>query len=182
MKRTLAEHLGSTPHLSPLLHKARRLGLSAPEDLLWLAVHRGCTHYTPPDYDADRVCEPGRARLSDLELAIALCSAAQQYDPVLVRCAAQLLGVKSISAAALVRLARMERCEAVIRHIALAAEQVDAGREAFWREVLQQLPGRAALRPGVLPHSSRFMVQTGITGPKRATAPRRVWLRPHVVP
>jgi hypothetical protein len=181
MKRTLAEHLGSTPHLSPLLRKARRLGLSTPEDLLWLAVHRGCTHYMPPDYDADRVREPGRGRLSDLELAIALCSGAQQYNPVLVRCAAQLLGADGVSAAALARLARMERCETVIRHIAGAAEQVDAGRETFWREVLQQLPVGPAPRAGVLPHSSRFMVQTGITGPKRAASPRRVWLRPQVV-
>jgi len=182
MKRTLAEHLGSTPHLSPLLHKLRRLGLSAPDGLLRLAVRRGCTHYAPPDYDTVPTHEPGRERLSDLELAIALCSAAQQYNPVLVRCAAQLLGADGISAAALVRLARMERCESVIRHIAQAGAKADVGRELFWHEVLSQLPARDTPRAGVLPHSSRFMVQAGLTGPKRAGAARQIWLRPRATP
>ena len=84
MQRTLAEHLGSTPHLSPLLHKARRLGFSTSDSLLRLAVRRGCTHYAPPDYDPAQVVDPGEEQISDLELAIALCSAAQQYDPRLV--------------------------------------------------------------------------------------------------
>jgi hypothetical protein len=37
---TLAERLGTTTHLSPLLHKARRLGLG-PKELELSAIQRG---------------------------------------------------------------------------------------------------------------------------------------------
>lgn len=42
---TLARRLGATAHVSPLLQKARRLGLATPEDLERLAVRRGCLYY-----------------------------------------------------------------------------------------------------------------------------------------
>ena len=45
---TLASKLGTTTHLSPLLHKARRLGLDG-EKLQILAVQRGCDHYRTGD-------------------------------------------------------------------------------------------------------------------------------------
>ncbi|MGP1609301.1 MAG: hypothetical protein ACTS5G_01245, partial [Burkholderiales bacterium] len=165
MHRTLAEHLGGTPHLSALLHKARRLGLPTPDALLKLAVRRGCTHYAPADYAPSQVSDPGPEVLSNMELAIALCSAAQKYDPKWVRCAAQLLGSEDIDAASLVRAARMERCEAVIRHIASAAVEADGERETFWRNVLTQLPTRPSPPAGVLPHASRFMLCSGVVGP-----------------
>jgi hypothetical protein len=41
---TLAAKLGTTTHLSPLLMKARRLGLGV-EDLERLAIQRGCDYY-----------------------------------------------------------------------------------------------------------------------------------------
>jgi hypothetical protein len=44
---TLAEKLGTTTHLSPLLQKARRLGLGA-NDLEQLAIQRGCDYSRPP--------------------------------------------------------------------------------------------------------------------------------------
>lgn len=177
MNRSLAEHLGGTPHLSPLLRKARRLGLSMPGHLLDLAVIRGCSHYSAMRDNVQPVTDPGRAALSDAELAVALCSGAQAYDPVLVRCAAQLLGAPDIRPEEVVRLAQMERCECVMRHIALAAVEADTDREDFWRTLLEQLPVRPAPRPGVLPHRSRFMVQAGIVDPRRPR-PRQQWLRP----
>ena len=180
MTRTLAQMLGGTPHLSPLLHKARRLGLATPEDLLRLAVRRGCTHYMPPDYTPAAVTEPGRERLSDLELAIALCSAAQAYEPRLVRCATQLLGAPGIEPRPLARLARMERCAPVVRHIAEAACVHDEGRQAFWRDVLAHLPSSRPVPPGVLPHASRFMLQTGLGDPLHPRQPRAIWLRPRL--
>jgi len=42
---TVATKLGTTTHLSPLLRKARRLGLG-PAELRALAVQRGCRHYS----------------------------------------------------------------------------------------------------------------------------------------
>lgn len=177
MNRTLAEHLGSTPHLSPLLRKARFLGLGTPRTLLELAVARGCTHYTPPDFVMAQVTEPGRDAFSNAELAIALCSGAQAYDPMLVRCAAQLLGDPDISPSGIARLARMERCEPVIRHIAASALEADTGREEFWTKLLSSLRTMRIPPLGVLPHRSRFMIETGVTDP-RHPRPRRQWLRP----
>jgi len=177
MKATLAERLGSTPHLSPLLRKMRRLGFGDPDALLRLAVRRGCAHYAPPDYHPAQVRDPGTDRLSNLDLAVALCSAAQEYDPRLVRCAAQLLSSGEIDAAALVRAAQMERCEPVIAHIAQAAVEFDSGHAAHWRTVLARLRVRRPPPAGTLPHRSRFMLEVGLTDP-RAPKPRAVWLRP----
>lgn len=178
MTGTLAEHLGSTPHLSPLLHKARRLGFPTGDSLVRLAVRRGCTHYAPPDYDPAQVADPGEAQFSNLELAVALCSAAQKYDPRLLRCAAQMLGADDVDARALVRAARMERCEAVVRHIALAGVEADSERASFWREVAAGLPVWPPPPAGVLPHPSRFLLQSGVVGPRRARGARSVWLKP----
>ena len=180
MKRTVAQQLGSTPHVSPLLRKARRLGLANADALLRLAVKRGCTHYRPPDFDASAVADPGTVRFSNLELAIALCSGAQDYEPLLVRCAAQMLGADGIAPPEVSRLARMERCEAIIRHIAETAAQSDVGHEVFWREILANLGTRRAprQRAGILPHRSRFMVETGVTSSKRPHPPLTIWLRP----
>lgn len=175
MSCTVAEKLGVTPHLSPLLRKARRLGLATPDALLRLAVQRGCRHYAPPDFDL-LVEAPGPAQFSDLELAIALCSAAQCYEPVYVRCAAQLLGGPNTTSVALAQLARMERCEAVVAHIATAAILFDRGHESFWENVLALLPGVTPVKPGVLPHSSRFVLHSGVVDPRRPR-PAIVWLR-----
>lgn len=175
---TIAENLGGTAHLSPVLRKARRCGLHTPGDLLRLAVRRGCRHYAPADYDEAAVIEPGQERLSDLEVAMALMTAAQNYDPQLLRCAAQLLGSPAIRAGALVRMAVMERCVPIVRHIAESAARYDDVRREFWTEVLADLPAGRPVRAGVLPHPTRFVSQTGYTNPRRKTDRRTVWLRP----
>ena len=68
---TLAAKLGTTTHLSPLLRKARRLGLG-PGELEILAVQRGCRHYsngTEPEQPL-----ASEREFSNEELAIALLS------------------------------------------------------------------------------------------------------------
>ena len=176
--KTMAESLGNTTHLSPLLRKTRRLGLEDPAALLRLAVRRGCRHYTPGDYDEASVFDPGNDRLSDAELAIALISGAQTYDPQLVRCAAQLLGGPDLRPRTVARLATMERCVATLRHIAEAGLRYDQEYQDFWREILTALPiSRAAVPRGVLPHPTRFVSQSGAVRGQRAGG-RIVWLRP----
>jgi len=176
---TVAEILGSTPHLSPLLRKVNELGFDSPDALLRLAVKRGCSHYAPSDYEPSAVNDPGYERLSDAELAIALVSGAQEYDPQRVRCAAQLLGGRSITPETVARLAVMERCEPVIAWIAQAALKYDEPEHhARWTELLDRMHVRRPIASGRLPHPSRFTLQTGITGPKQLGAPRAVWLRP----
>lgn len=173
--KTMAESLGGTAHLSPLLRKLRRLGLATPAALLRLAVRRGCRHYAPAGDEV--VSDPGRPRVSDAELAVAMISAAQDYDPQLVRCAAQLLGASAIRPREVARLAAMERCGATVRHIAEAAVTGDQAHAAFWHDVLAALPATPPLRRGVLPHASRFMSQSG-WGRGQPPEGRSVWLRP----
>jgi len=179
---TVAAQLGGTPHLSPLLRKARRCGLGSPDDLLRLAVKRGCTHYAPPGFDRTSVNDPGAENLSDAELAIALISGAQEYHPMRIRCAAQLLGKPGLDAQAASRLALMERCEAVLAHIAGAALTHDLPEhQSAWTRLLTPIKRRQALPPGRLPHPSRFCLQTGVTGPLRPAGPKSLWLTPAVV-
>jgi len=175
----VAQTYGATAHLSPLLHKTRRLGLSDPDVLLRLAVKRGCAHYAPPDYDPHRITDPGTDRLSNAELAIALISGAQEYDPQRMRCAAQLLSGPDLEPAVVVRLAVMERCGPLLRYIAEQAVRWDAERGAFWQEVAARLPVGRPIPAGILPHPSRFMLQSGYA--RRGRAPRPVWLRPRPV-
>lgn len=174
---TVANTYGSTAHLSPLLRKTRRLGLLTADSLLRLAVARGCTHYAPADYCAGTVNDPGSDLLTDTELGIALISGAQNYDPQLMRCAAQLLSGPQVNANALVRLAKMERCGPVLRYVAEQARQWDEGREQFWTSVEAMLPRGTAAQPSELwPHPSRFMLQPGYR--RGGGVGKPVWLRP----
>jgi hypothetical protein len=177
---TNAETLGGTPHFSPVLRKARRCGLRTSDDLLRVAVGRGCRHYAPVDFDPQATFDPGRDRLSDLEVAIAMLTGAQSYEPQLVRCAAQLLGAPGLRPDRVARMAVMERCVAVVRHIAEAGQRHDRLGGAFWTGVLAGLPPSPPVRAGVLPHPSRFVVQTGFAGRRPVPEVQTVWLRPAV--
>lgn len=176
--KTVAEQLGQTPHLSPLLRRLRRLGLKDPYDLLRLAVARGCTHYRCSD-DSDPPIDPGYAQVSNLDLAIAMVTAAQSFDPVLVRCAAQLLSGNNIPVEAIVRLAIQERAVRVIRYIAKAGKELDPEDGDKWRRLLVLLPAAPEIPEGRLPHRTRFVSQSGITriGNHLDRTPRSIWLR-----
>src|SRR5947207_14179874 len=85
---TLADKLGTTTHLSPLLRKARRLGLDA-EGLERLAIQRGCDYY-----DSGKPFEPlevSTEQFSNAELAIALLNPALRYSPQTLRLGAAML-------------------------------------------------------------------------------------------
>jgi hypothetical protein len=175
---SVANTYGSTAHVSPLLHKARRLGLATPDALLRAAVARGCVHYAPADYNKETLSDPGADRLTDAELGIAMISGAQVYSPQLMRCAAQLLSGTRVNATEMVRLARMERCEPLLGYIAEQASQWDEGREMFWKSVMAALPRARGLRSDAWPHPSRFMVQAGYR--RGGGLHKAVWLRPRV--
>src|SRR5437879_848233 len=82
-KLTFAEKLGTTQHLSPLLHKAEQLGLSSPALLEALAVARGCWHYrNPAVLPAPAVSERD---FSNEELAAALLSPCLPYSAHTIR-------------------------------------------------------------------------------------------------
>lgn len=166
---TLARKLGTTTHVSPLLMKARRLGLCDRADLLDEAVARGCFHYlqgpTPP---VQRVSD---AVLSHGELAILLLST--QSDPWSVRVGAMLLGADGNDAHQLSRLAVEEGCVPVVRAIAGAATRYEPDH-SFWKVLLEELP--EVPPPEIMPHHSRFASVPGLIGPR--TYGKAVWLRP----
>lgn len=175
---SLAHLLGTTPHLSPLLRKARRLGYATPDDLQQLAVLRGCSHYRLPDGKSEAIEDCGRDCFSNEELAVALVSAGSDGSAQHIRVAAQLLGARGLGAASVARLARMERCVPIVRYIAEAGVQEDEAGADFWKALLQFLPSAQAVGEGRMPHPSRFMSQPGWTPASRPQR-RASWLRAH---
>ncbi len=171
-----AHTIGGTAHLSPLLRKATALGLADADDLLRLAVARGCHHYMPSDYAPTGAKDIGKQRFSDEELGVAMLSAAQRTDPRLMRCAAQLLSGPNIDARTLTKLARMERCTPLLAYIARHARDFDTERRAFWLAILDRLPQTPLHSSEFWPHPSRFMLQAGYK--RGGGAPAAIWLRP----
>ena len=160
---TLAQKLGDVTHVSPLLRKVRELSGCAEDRVgewpLKCAVGRGASHYRrsfapelPPDNPS----------LTSEELGVALCLAHHAFDPTLIRAAAQLLSARDTNAKTLAHLAVMERCEAVLLHIAGAAARVAPGQEP-WAALRALLTSRSRVRTDALPHWSRFVAQTGYT-------------------
>ena len=156
---TLAKTLAMTTPVSPLLRKARRLGLRGVEQLMALAIARGCRHYVataelPPN-------PPSREVLSDNELTTLLLIGENAYEPMAIRCAAQLARSEHVNAAELARLAGMEKVERVLTHVAKAGLCHDPAGVAFWQELLARLPALPQRPEPMLPHWSRFVSMPG---------------------
>ena len=132
---TLAEKLGTTTHLAPLLMKARRLGLGARE-LQQLAVERGCTHYSGNGESPSQTVSP--SAFSNEELAVALLNPALDYDPHSIRCGAAMLSAPGNLPASLAHLLRMERAVQTARPIAEAGRHYEPDNP-FWVDLLGAL-------------------------------------------
>ena len=170
---TLAQKLGTTPHISPLLVRARRLGMEAADALESLAVARGCWHYRHPEMvPAPNVLE---GQFGNEELAMALLSPCQPYSPHTIRVGAAMLGAAMNEPQHLAHLAVMERCVPQVRYVAQAGLGFEPDN-SFWRRLLDHLPAGQEPKDGVMPHPTRFVSMTGITraGAERVT----VWVRP----
>lgn len=171
---TLAARLGTTAHLSPLLRKARRLGLSTPVQLSHLAVQRGCRHYWHEGVPEGELAT--REQFSDEELALALLNVALPFDPQAIRCGAAMVSAEGNEPRRLARLAKLERSEPVLRYVAECGHKFEP-ENAFWTELLTLLPETPPLPEGALPHPTRFVSMTGYVrgvGPKIVTQ----WERP----
>ena len=169
---TLAEKLGTTTHLSPLLMKARRLGLGAME-LEQLAIQRGCSHYSGNGEPLSH--EVSEASFSNEELAVSLLNPALGYDPHTIRCGAAMLSAPGNQPLRLARLLQMERAEQPARHIAEAGRRYEPANP-FWTDLLGALPATRVPPSGVLPHPTRYITMTGFT----RSGPGLVihWVRP----
>jgi hypothetical protein len=119
--------MGTTAHLSPLVQKTKRLGVRTPEDLQHIALARGLRYFGQINLASDGLRPESpmpaldREHFSNEELAIALMSPSLPYSLTRLRMAAAMLGANGNSAEKILRLARMERCEPIVRHIAECA-------------------------------------------------------------
>jgi hypothetical protein len=172
---TLGEKLGMTTQASALLQKAERFGLCA-DDLENLAVQRGCDYYSSTKY------VPGAqiqiSEFSNEELAIALLSPALRYSPQTIRFGAAMLGAEGNKPDCIVRLAKLEGCEAIVRYIAEAGHKYEP-ENLYWSKLLAMIPHLSLSRSGVVPHPTRFVTMTGIT--RRGVDTVIQWIRPRVM-
>jgi len=170
---TLADKLGIRPPASPLLQKAKRLGLDTAEKLENLGVNRGCWHYHSPD----PVFTPAllETEFSDEELAVALLSPSLCYSPHSIRVGAAMLGAAGNEVESIIPLAVAENCVAVVRYIANAALRFEP-ENLFWRQLVDRLPESPPIPEGVMPHPTRFVSMTGMT--RAGMRPVTVWIRP----
>ena len=162
---TLAHRLGTTAHVSPLLKKARRLGLCSSADLCALAVHRGCSYYDVklapnPFSDGARVA-PGKAVFTDAELGIALLI----HSPVRQLC--QRIGGALLGAS-----------ELTAREVAELAKSVEP-ENLYWEQLKLALMEHP-YDPLEVPHLSRFVEMTGVTRGKVEL--QKQWIRPIPAP
>lgn len=157
---------------SPLLDKARRLGLLLPLDLERLAVMRGCDYY---ERDlGPRIPPIGEVPLSNDELAIALIVPSLHPSAREIRLAAALLGAPDVRADEVAALAVQENCADVVRHIALCGRRFEP-KNCFWQTLLDLLPD-VKVDTDRVPHPTRFVEMTGIDRGKIGVFTR--WIRP----
>ena len=170
MSETLAQKMGNVPHISPLLKKLQRAGIASPDEMGAAAVQRGCFHYVN--------CFPAAAKsapeISDEELAIALLSPANPYNPMYLRVGSQLLSKDSCNPEKLVALAKQERCESVLKHIAELGAETEPDNP-FWKYLVAGLARYPNPKQWVMPHKSRFRIEAGIVNPLRPQ-PKIQWL------
>lgn len=169
---TLAEKLGTTAHLSPLLQKARRLGLDA-IGMERLAIQRGCDYYQEGPVLPQ--LEITSEQFSNEELAIALLNPALRYHPQTLRLGAAMLGAEENDPELLAYLAKVERAEAVVRYVAEAGKRFEPQNE-FWPRLLALLPPSPTPNSAIVPHPTRFVAMTGIT--RRGMETVTQWIRP----
>lgn len=169
---SLAQALSTTCPVSPLLRKARRLGLSTVDSMIALAAKRGCRHYSQEGY---RCPDLDTGDISNEELTILLLLGENHYSPDAIRCAAQMAREPSMNAGKLARLAVMEKCERVLSYIAQAGMDHDADGHAFWCQLLSLLPQQEPISSAALPHWSRFVSMPGI---QRGGMASPQWLTP----
>jgi hypothetical protein len=175
---SLARRLGTTTHVSPLLQKASRLGVRDAGDLEAVARSRGLRYFGESMHQSDRarpMLAEDPALFSNEELAIALINPASPYSFNRIRMAGAVMAAKGVSAETLAHLARQERCEAVVRHIATCGRTAEPSNP-LWTSLLDQLPTAPPAATDLLPQLSRFVAMAGLTRQGKQVSMQ--WVRP----
>jgi hypothetical protein len=156
---TLAKEIGETTHCSVLQKKAERVGLNSVGDFVSLAVARGCRHYAPAFPPAQK--DPGFGVISNEDLVALLLLGANEFEPIAIRCAAQLTSRCNVEQ--LANVAKRERIGRALYYIASAGLVHDRTNNPFWEHLVSLLGEQRSIADGVMPHWSRFVSQTGVT-------------------
>ena len=156
---TLAKEIGEIGNCSVLLRRANRLGINSVRDLIRLGVARGCRHYAPAYPPAD--LDPGYTAINNEELVTLLILGENEFEPVAIRCAAQLAG--RCNPERLAQVAKQERVGRVLSYISEAGSAHDSMHKDFWFRLSALLGDQEPVDDGVLHHWSRFVSQTGVT-------------------
>jgi hypothetical protein len=162
--------------------KAKRLGFTSPEDLEKLAVRRGLRYYDPSGGSVAHLTEeaklpecPCNDNFTNEELAIALLSPATPYSMQRLRMSAAIMAAEGNDPKTIARLAKWERSEPIVRHIASCGHQVEPDHP-FWTRLLEELPECPPYPDDILPHRTRFVTMTGLT--RTGKMPFMQWIRP----
>jgi hypothetical protein len=136
-------------HVSP--------GATCLEDwMLDVANARGATFVQRVRDDDGSFAPPDEDVLPNEDLVVAICQVNNQDRPQLLRAAAQLISQGKVEAERLLRVARRERGELVLRELARQALRVDE-RHAVWSRLAHGLgPGKEPRSPIV--HWTRLAV------------------------
>lgn len=131
-----------------LQKKASRVGLNAVGDFVRLAVARGCRHYAPayPPLQND----PGFGIISNEELVALLLLGANEFEPIAIRCAAQMTGRCKIEQ--LVSVSKRERIGRTLFYIANAGVAHDGENKTFWLRLVESLGEQRSIADGIMPH------------------------------
>ena len=178
---SLAYRMGTSAHLSPLLRKVHRLGYTDARDLESLAIQRGLRYFGSLPKNEEPIAKhhsssmENSSSLSNEELAIALINPSTPYSLNRIRMAAALIAGEGISPALIIRLAKMERCAPIVKHIAQCGSIVEPANP-LWSALADQLPDSPPLKPDVLPHLSRFVAMSGIS--RHGKQQSMQWIRP----
>ncbi len=172
---TLARRLGTTAHVSPLLAKARKLGLRAAADLEKLAIQRGCRYYDLHGVVREEpLIQVDRKDFSNAELAVALLALYQPVSLLRQRMGAAMLSAPDVNVHHLAALAIEEQCPGIVHYIARCASSVEP-EKTEWKQ-LQVLLASYSCSPEGMPHPTRFIEMTGITRGKVGIV--KHWVRP----
>ena len=172
---TLARCLGEPTHRSVQQRKLEHRGIRTTEELVALAVRRGCTQYE----NGIEVPAVPQSELPNENLAALLLSASQPYNPRLIRAGAQLISDPAVDLKTLLLEAAKERALLPLAYIARCGQKVEPDNP-FWDRLVREIEAnprnRKPIAPGLLPHFSRFTLQMGYRSGRKCAS--TVWLRP----
>ncbi len=152
-----------------------RRGIRTSEELVALAVQRGCTQYQ----NGIQVPLIPESEVPNESLAALMLSASQPYNPRLIRAGAQLISDPAITPKKLLFEAAKERALPQLAYIARCGQKTEPDNP-FWNRLIREIEAnprnRKSITPGLLPHPSRFTLQMGYQSRRKDTF--TVWLRP----